>query len=341
MHRSIRASFLALIGCFCALVLVPSLASAAFVDLGPAADFNVFVFNDNTQSGSDAEGAVAVGGDALLGSFTIASSLSPTTTNLVVGGNLSNSATTFNGGLLADGNVNWHNPTIQGAIAVNGDATFTGDGTLVGPVTVAGTYTAPGYFPHPPIVATTPLPFDFAAVANYLTDMADHLASLPMNGTTTIMFGGITLNGSDAAFNNCYITAADLAAGTGLTINAPAGSTVVLNVDGAAADFDNQQIFLNGVNEHYVLYNFHSATTLGISGIGVRGSLLAPRADVNFGSGNIDGTLIANNLTGPGESHLFPFEGELPPIVPEPSTAALVAMLGALATLARRRRLAS
>ena len=334
MIRSIRASFLTLVGCICALAIVPSIASAAFVNLGPAADFNVFVFNNNTQSGSDSHGRVAVGGNAHLGSFSVASAMGDSTDNFIVGGDMSNSGTTLKGGLLVMGNVNWNNPTNTGRVAVNGNATFT-DGSIGTPVLVGGTYTAPGYFPPNTYSSPATLPFDFAAVASYLTEMADHLASLPMNGTTNIMFGGITMTGTDTAFNNFYITVADLAAGTGLTINAPAGSTVVVNVDGAAADFDNMGINLNGVNEHYVLYNFHNATTLGISGIGVRGSLLAPRADVNFGYGNIDGTLIAKNLTGPGESHLFPFQGELPPIVPEPSTALLAVM--ALVALASRR----
>jgi len=330
-----RALSLAVVGFVCALVLAPSFAQAAFVNLGPAGDFNVFVFNNNTQSGSDAHGKIGVGGNANFGSFTIASALGSGTDNLIVGGNFSNNGASLKGGMLIGGNATWTGSiTTTGRIAVNGNATFA-DGSVGTPVLVGGTYTAPVYFPPNTYTSPATFPFSFTDVANYLTDQADFMASLPFNGTTNILFGGITLNGTDPSFNNFYISAADLAAGTGLTINAPAGSTVVLNVDGSPAFFDNMMINLNGVTEHKVLYNFHNATNLTISSIGVRGSLLAPRADVNF-SGNIDGTLIAKNLTGPGESHLFLFNGNLPPQVPEPATVALLGL--ALTSLAAVRR---
>ena len=337
MNRSIsRALSLAIFGLFSVTALIPSLTLASFVNLGPAGDFNVFIFNDNTQSGSDAEGRVAVGGNALFGQFSIASSMGAGTDNLIVGGNMTNSDNTLKGGLLVNGNVTWNNPTITGRVAINGNANFPGFGGQIGtPVTVGGTYSAPNYYPVP-TVGTTPLPFVFSDVADYLTDLSDFLAAQPINGSTTFNSNNIILTGGDAAFNNFYLTTAQLTAGTGVTINAPAGSTVVVNIDGSAATFANQGIFLNGVDKQHVLYNFSNASTLGMSGIGVLGSLLAPRADVNFGYGNIDGTLIANNITGPGESHHFLFQGNLPPIVPEPSTAVLMSLM-AFMTVARRR----
>lgn len=333
-----RALSLAALGLMCALA--PSFAQAAFVNLGPAGDFNVFVFNNNTQTGSDAQGKVAVGNDALFGSFTVASSLGSGTDNLIVGNNLTNSFTTFNGGVLVGGNLTWNIPTITGRVAVNGNASFTGGGgSVVGPVLVGGTYSAPGYFPPNTYASPATFPFDFSDVADYLTDQADFMAAQPFNGSTNILFGGITMTGTDPSFNNFYISAADLAAGTGLTINAPAGSTAVVNVDGTSAFFDNMAINLSGIDKQHVLYNFHNATTLAINSIGIDGALLAPRADVNFIGGDIDGTLIAKNLTGIGESHLFLFQGELPPQVPEPTTIVLVGL--ALAAFATRRKSAA
>ena len=348
---NVPASFLPpwarLASCLLACLLMISPAKAAFINLGPAGDFNVYVVNNNTQTGSDAQGKVAVGGNANLGSFTVASSMPNNTNNLIVGGNLTNSGTTFHGGLFVNGNVNWASPTILGKATVNGNATFTGGGTLVGPVSVAGTYSAPGYFPanqnvtHTP----TPMPFDFADVSSYLVSEAQHLSTLPANGTTAISFNQVHLTANDpnAAYVSFNVTGAQMAAaaGAGLFINAPVGSTVVVNISGTADSMTNMGIFLTGVDKQHVLYNFYEANSLTLSGIGVLGTILAPLATVNF-TGAIDGTLIANNLSGTGESHHFLFQGNLPLLpVPEPSSVvlAICGLVGlAVHRLARRHK---
>jgi choice-of-anchor A domain-containing protein len=330
-----------------ACALLTSSASAAFINLGPAGDFNVYVVNDNTQNGSDAQGKVAVGGNAYFGSFTIGSNMPNNTDNLIVGGNLSNSGTQFHGGLFVNGNVNWAGPSIQGKATVNGNATFTGGGTLVGPVSVAGTYTAPGYYPANQNVShtPTPMPFSFSDASNYLVSEAQYLASLPANGTTTISFNQVHLTANNPAdsYVSFNVTGAQMAAaaGAGLFIDAPVGSTVVVNISGTADSMTNMGISLSGVDKQHVLYNFYEATNLTLSGIGVLGSILAPQANVNF-TGAIDGTMIAYNLTGPGESHNFLFQGNLPLLpVPEPSTVvlALCGMVGLVVrSFASKRR---
>jgi choice-of-anchor A domain-containing protein len=319
-------------------------AHGSYVNLGPAGDFNVFVTNNNTQSGSDSHGKIAVGGNALFGGFAIASKLGNSTDNLIVGGDFSNNNYSLKGGALVGGNVNWNNPTIGGRLAVNGNAKFPGGGgSIEGTVNVVGTYSAPGYFPPNQNAGVNPFPFDFAEVEAYLVSQAAYLATLPTNGSVAIdpWNGGITLtaNNPGDSYISFNITGAEMAdaAGGGFTINAPTGSTVVVNVTGPVSSMTNMGITLNGVTEHQVLYNFHDATNLLINGVGVRGTILAPLADVNFAGGNIDGTMIARNLTGPGESHLFLFEGNLP--VPEPSTVALGAMgLAALVAVRVRRK---
>src|SRR5690606_23275872 len=44
---------------------------------------------------------------------------------------------------------------------------------------------------------------------------------------------------------------------------------------------------------------------------GIKGTLLAPNASVNFNNGHIDGSLIVGSITGTGESHNFLFEGSI------------------------------
>lgn len=320
------------------LAIASPLAQASYVNLGPAGDFNIFVFGDNTQYNSDVEGRLAVGGNidfTLYGSgFTVASLGATNTDNLIVGGNYKNFYNTARGGVLVNGDVDWVGPTITGRLNVNGNANFhNAGGQIAGPVNVVGTYTAPFYFPanaNPPNV--TPLPFDFGEVQSYLTSLSSYMAGLTPNGTTETFFNQLHLTAAGPA-DQVYVfnvTGSQMAnaAGSGLFITAPAGSTVVVNVDGSATSMQNMGISLNGVDRQHVLYNFFEADSLGISSISIEGTILAPLADVNFMNGQINGTLIANNLTGNGESHLHLFQGTLP-LVPEPSTL-LLAGIGAL-----------
>ena len=322
-------------------------AQAGFLNLGPAGDFNVFVFGNNTQTGSDAEGRIAVGGDADFtggtswGGFTIASSLGNNTTNLVVGGDLKNNNHSLKGNAIVGGDMKWQNPSISGNVAVNGDANFLGGGgEIKGTISVAGEYKAPNYY-QSASNSSTSLPFSFSEVQSYLTDQSNYLASLAETGTTVFNYG-LILTAADphATFVTFHVTAEQMAAAKhyGLTINAPQGATVVVNVSGTATSMESMGITLNGVDKQHVLYNFSEATSLTIASIGIQGTILAPLATVQFNSGNIDGTLIVNNLSGTGESHNFLFQGSLPPlpvpdpvptnlppVVPEPSSLALAA----------------
>ena len=319
-------------------------AQAGFVGLGPAVDFNVFVFGDDTQQNTDSEGRIAVGGNANFGpsGYTVASSVSASTDNMIVGGNFSNVNNTVHGGLLVNGNVDWTTPSLTGRLAVNGYANFgNSGGTVAGPVNVVGTYTAPSYFPHnasPPSV--TPLPFSFSDVKTYLQGESDYLSTIAPNGTTTISSQQVLLNATGSSGTYVFdVHGSDLAAaaGHGLSITVPAvagGSTVIVNVDGTAGSFQSMGISLNGVDNQHVLYNFYQASSLTINTIGIEGTILAPGAAINFQGGQINGTLIGQSVTGSGEAHLHLFQGTLPSQpIPEPSTIVL-AICGAVALVA-------
>ena len=57
-----------------------------------------------------------------------------------------------------------------------------------------------------------------------------------------------------------------------MTINAPKGTWVIINVDSAAPVFQNFEIVLNGgITVNYVFYNFYQSTTLSVQSIGVEG----------------------------------------------------------------------
>lgn len=323
-----------------------AVAQASFFNLGPAGDFNVFVFGDNNQTSSDAEGRVAVGGNVNFGSGYTVAALAPSNNyNLIVGGNLTTQSNSLNGGLWVGGNVSWSNPSINGPVSVQGNANFLGGGgSIAGPINVVGTYSAPGYFPANSASPVVPaLPFSFSAVQSYLQSESAYLANLPTNGSTTLYFSQVLLEATGPA-SSLYVfdvTGADLAAaaGHGMTITAPAGSTVVVNVDGLADTLASMSINLVGVDRQHVLYNFHQATNLAINSIAVEGTVLAPWANVNFIGGQLNGTLISQSVMGIGQANLALFQGNLPvQPTPEPATWVLATSGAAAIFVVRRRR---
>lgn len=295
------------------IVLVVSgsgITSAA--TLSTADPYNVFIFGNMTESNVDSEGRIAVGGNANFTNFGVGSTFSGNPSSagntLVVGGNLS-----YNGGEVHYGSV------VYG-------------GTLTGAVSAPnGTVTQGGVI-------------DFAAAQSTLTSSSAFWSTLTPTGSTINEFGGIKLIGTNTDLNVFSLSGSALNSAWGVTIDAPSGSTVLVNIDGAVNDFDNLGINFQDINndstgittKQKVLYNFHQATSLSISGISVQGSILAPHAAVSFGNGNVEGNLIAASLTGSGEAHNYLFSGSLPTPVPEPSSAVLV--LSALGLLAIRSR---
>jgi choice-of-anchor A domain-containing protein len=132
-----------------------------------------------------------------------------------------------------------------------------------------------------------------------------------------------------------------------LEITIPSGATLVVNVAGTDIDFNrNFNTFSNMQN---VLFNFYEATTVDI-GRQFSGSILAAYATVTAGnSGNVDGTIIGNNVVqnGNGEIHNAYFQGDLsslsgggssPVVAPEPSTWAMLILGFGLVGFAMRAR---
>jgi choice-of-anchor A domain-containing protein len=298
---------------FCSFTVAGSVSAAT---LSHANSYNVFVFENLNASNVDSEGRVAVGGNATLANYGVGSTFSSNPGSagdtLVVGGNLS-----YNGGEVHYGNVAYGG-TLSGTISAP-------NGTITQGATV-----------------------DFAAAEQYLVASSSYWSNLSATGTTTNNFGGLFLVGNDPTLNIFTVSGSELNSAWGITVDAPSGSTVLVNVSGAINDFDNMGVSFastngNGAtNQQHVLYNFYEATSLSISGISVKGSVLAPLADVSFTNGNIEGNIVVKSLTGSGEAHNFLFAGDLPDpepsLVPEPS-GWILSMLGiSWLTLFNRRR---
>ncbi|RYD25412.1 MAG: choice-of-anchor A family protein [Verrucomicrobiaceae bacterium] len=295
----VAARTLAAISTACA-VFTAFTSTARAQSLGAANDYNAFIFGNFTSSGSDTEGRLAVGGNADLTGYSVGSSLGTTGGNtLVVGNNL-----TFSNGQVNKGNAVYGNTATTSSFGIP-------DGSLI-----QGN------------------PIDFAAAQSQLTGLSGSLAGMGANGTFTDSYGTLQFVGTDPSLNTFTVTAPSVNSANGIQITAPANSTVVINIGGTSIDFDYFGISIMNTDKQHVLYNFYEATTLSIAGITVQGSVLAPLANVSFTNGNVEGTLIANNVSGNGEYHNHKFQGNLP--IPEPSGVALVGL--SLASLAFRRR---
>ncbi len=260
--------------------------------LGVAAGYNVFVVNNDAQQYTDAEGRVAVGGNA-------------TFTGYSVGANLQNSNGTQNS-LVVGGAINFSNGQVNAGNVVYG---------------TTGNFHS---FGVPNGTTSQGAPIDFAAADQQLLQGSAAAAALPANGTAVNQWGGLYLTGTNAGLNVFQVSASTLSSVWGVNVTVPSGSTVLINVTGASARLQYMGINLSGVSSQQVLFNFPTATSLTLQGIGVPGSILAPLAAVNFSNGQVNGTLVAGSLTGGGQANLSPSLVTIPAAAPSSLSGTVV-----------------
>ncbi len=240
--------------------------------LGAATPFNVFVTGDAALQGSDSEGALAVGGNATLRDYSVGATLpnsNGTRNVLVVGGNL-----TFTNGAVQNGNA------VYGGVGMLTNVTFPQGGK-----------------------AQQGSVLDFGAATTQLRGLSTYYATLATNGTTSVQNGALTLSGSSTTLNVFTVSGSAVAGARSVTINAPASSTVLVNIDGTTGGFTNANFTLNGVDASHVLYNFPQATTLTLQNVAIQGSILAPSAAIDFTAGVINGTLVGASLNSGGQAN--------------------------------------
>jgi len=291
------------------LFWIPGMAGA--VPFGIASDYNEFIFQNITQSGTESLGRVAAGGDVSYLDMGVATQVTGSYPlgDLSVGGDL-----TWQRGSV--GSLDKSDLSYQkGSIFVGGVAKLenVGYGSL-----------------------TYGTPIDFAFAQTSLTESSLYWAGLATTGTTGITIGNdgrnlVTLTGTNPTLNIFSLAGDDLLKTSRLEINSPSGSTVLVNIDGTTGAMQNFGFYLSGVDDPYILYNFYEATSLTFGDIEIHGSVLAPWANIDFFSlednGHIEGQLIALSLAGVGEAWNEPFLGDLPAAaVPEPSTLLFLGM---------------
>lgn len=302
----------------------PAPADCTTDAFGIAGKYGEFVLGDDVHS-PDAEGAVAVGGDAdFRGGFSVANELSaaevdalPGRASLVVRGDLLNggSATVVMkgnavvGGAIKDRAVELHN------------GTFSKKADLID--------------------------FDgeFAELRSYSAALAGESATA---GAEVRLDGDrLTLTGTDSGRNVFSVPAAQLEKAKEVFIKVPAGATTIVNVSGQEYDMatarttgfflsggqdfvldDKLQSASDGAVRAKLLWNFPDATkVVKNSQAAWPGSVLAPHAHLELGTAApVNGSVWVASLHGSGgaETHHFPFTGCLPEVpgteTPSPGT---------------------
>jgi choice-of-anchor A domain-containing protein len=250
--------------------------------LGIAGDYSAFILHDANAQFSDIGGRVAVGGNASFSSYALGDSLTNSNGNrddLIVGGNLQ----------------------LTYGREYNGNVVYAGTGTLTS-------------FAIPNGTARQGSVIDFATAETDLDALSDQYAAMPANGTVTNAFRVVTLTGSDPSMNVFNVTAAQLSNATNFVIQAPAGSSVIVNVSGTVAGMQYMGMSVQGTTASHVLLNFNQATNVTFAGISVQASVLAPRAAVDFSNGDLDGNLVAFSWNGSG--HIIFQSPEVGPAAP-------------------------
>ena len=105
---------------------------------------------------------------------------------------------------------------------------------------------------------STTLPVNFTADRSYRTSLSTTLLNAASTGTATLTgnsatnpMGQTTLTGTSATSNVFHIEGSDLALASGFAINALAGSTVVVDIDGATDSMQNFACSSSGVAKQH------------------------------------------------------------------------------------------
>jgi choice-of-anchor A domain-containing protein/uncharacterized repeat protein (TIGR01451 family) len=276
--------------------------------LGPAQDFTITAFGDLNLMYTDTEGAMAVGGDASLTSFTV--------------------------------NASRANQGYTGlALSVGGGLTFT-YGSLWGGATVGGKATLTGVGGVTSLTEGTPPPVpDFAALLAALAARSDQWADIEPAGSAAPYPNGVLLKGTDPVRNVFTVPASTLMAAGEININVPVGSTTLINVTGSSYSLGATSTirYYDAASGTYrdwghdaptadlarlrdgTLWNFPEATEIHFAkGFAWQGSILAPRAVMDTTYLQINGNVIVGALYGTGETHLYPPDLCLPDPAPCP-----------------------
>jgi choice-of-anchor A domain-containing protein len=264
LHRLARTLSL------CAGLLLAGPTLALDIDLGNAAPYSVFVFED-VSSLPGTPGRLAVGGNLTLGNASLGAGL-PTLAGMPT--------------LLVRGNIlGFNGPLLAGSAA--------GFGQYIGTK-------AASVPPALDLRKVSILPLDFDAEKIYLTAMSEQLRDLPPSGQVLATGGTLTLKGSNQALEVFTLTAAQAGAAQRVALDSIAPDAhIVVNLSADSLrriSFGIDTTALAGWRGR-VLFNAHDAETLQFNGLTFWGSVLATNACVCTSTGTLMGSVVARKWT--------------------------------------------
>lgn len=249
-------------------------------------NFNVVSFGPVNVQQSDIQGKALFCDNATLSNYSIGSSLTVggTDTVVYVGGNFSLTNGSIQGGaIMATGSISLTNVTNQ-------------EGNSSGP--------APTTIPN-----QARMPVECTAEEAFFTTLSNTFESYAQNGTFTI-------SGTDKIFNCTNQTGTvvfniSLAAdpyiftyGQAILQNHTNASAIIINIthtDPVMHSMAFNTAFLD--YSYKIIWNFPNANRLRFSAIGIKGSVLAPIANLVMENGHIDGNVITNGFVMSGGSN--------------------------------------
>lgn len=269
--------------------------------LGVAGEYNALVFEHFTAPSSTVEGRLAVGGDLSVSGYSIGDKLDSTTLTdtLVVSGDVTYPV----------GRIYYGNALVGGSVSGIGSNVFAG--------MAPGTSIQGNLHQQP----DRSLPINFAATQRYLTSLSEQLGQLPANGEVKVEWGGYYLTGDGVSDVQLFhVDAEVLAAVHSFVVSGiPDDATVIFNIHGGdqGSPVDVSNISFEDLKNHSftTLYNFPQATAIHFNGVKMRGSVLAPKANIHNPNGDIFGQLLAARWNGVMSISLYGFAGDLSAVV--------------------------
>lgn len=160
-----------------------------------------------------------------------------------------------------------------------------------------------------------------------LIHLSETYADFEANANAKIEYETLHLKGENKKYNIFSLEAEQLNNATEVKIEAPKGSTIIINVEGNDIKFPGGQVFYNGKGAgesndvtEFILWNMPEATKLSSLHHGIVGSVLAPKADAELQGGQINGNLIVKSQKGKIEAHSRFFAPTYFPSIPEEPT---------------------